>query len=194
MRIAYLGIATALSCALLGWAGCGIGGTDGLFGGSGPTGQGGDTSGSGGTGGRGGQGGSTTSSGEGGRSATASSANASSSGSSVPDGVMCNGAPCAVGDVCCHDLFNSNQDHCGQDPCGGGQQVVALSCDGPEDCPQGVCCGAFNSQVQDWTSIHCAMACDGNETIMCKADGDCGAGLTCKHTQALGMGWGFCGS
>jgi hypothetical protein len=85
-------------------------------------------------------------------------------------------------------------DHCGSaGQCDPG--YVVLSCNGPEDCPGGVCC-ATQDNAQNYTGIACQATCAGpGAIVVCsKMQQDvCPPGTMCQHSQELGNGYRVCG-
>jgi hypothetical protein len=158
-------------------------------GGGTPTGGAGGTT-SGGSGGTptGGAGGTTS----GGSAGSGGSATGGTGGgeSSV---VHCGGTTCDLAtDFCCQYVVSDGYDPtCRNDnqSCSGGTDVY---CDGPEDCPGGVCCGQLvwiNSQ-QYYNDIKCVPAgsCDYNQDqrVFCGGDQSaCPGGTYCKSSSVL---------
>lgn len=103
----------------------------------------------------------------------------------------CNGVPCQPGQVCCYSNSIIGNDMCGaqgQCPVGTSQ----LACNGPDDCPEGQCCGAW-SQIQGWQYTKCAAACQAGERVMCFGNNVVCNGAMCLDSQALGLGYKYCG-
>ena len=108
--------------------------------------------------------------------------------------VFCNGAPCDAGEICCFNLTQMT-DHCGQaGSCGDG--FIQLTCNGPEDCPGGVCCGDVDFQKNPpYKGIDCKQSCNNpqNEIVICsEADPTCPPGKQCKQSMFLGAGYKVC--
>jgi hypothetical protein len=125
--------------------------------------------------------------------ATTSAATVSSStGGSSDVSVYCKGAPCADGQVCCFNLQDENLDHCGAGgSCGDG--YIELSCNGPADCPNQVCCGLYNGN--GYNGVICKASCEGQELVMCDGDPSvCGIGGSCNQSGYLGQGYMYCGN
>jgi hypothetical protein len=61
-------------------------------------------------------------------------------------------------------------------------------CDGPEDCPGGVCCFHFRTFPG---SAACAADCPG-EGALCHSQADCASGFVCCLNFVLGPGDGLC--
>lgn len=122
------------------------------------------------------------------------SASASSSSGGLMNTVFCNNAECAVGQICCFNL-SQQTDHCGQaGSCGDG--FIDLSCNGPEDCPGGICCGDVDFQNNPpYKGIACKQSCNNpqNTIVICSdADPTCPAGKQCKQSMFLGAGYKVC--
>jgi hypothetical protein len=163
--------------------------------------QGGASSG----GGEGGHGGAASGGGEGGHggatsvttgeSATASAGTTASASSGGPALIVfCNDAPCAADEICC---FNTTQqsDHCGKSgTCGSG--FVEFHCNGPEDCPGGICCADLDLQKNPpYKGISCQQTCISSMTnlIVCSdADPACPPGKQCSTSMVLGQGYKIC--
>jgi hypothetical protein len=96
------------------------------------------------------------------------------------------------GEICC---FNPNGpgDHCGTSgQCDSGD--VELSCNGPDDCPGGICCATLDPSLQSLTAIACQATCAApNELVVCsKMEPDvCPSGTSCHQDQQLGTGNGY---
>ena len=128
-------------------------------------------------------------------SAAQSSAQSSvaSTGSGTGDVVVyCKNAPCAAGQVCCFHMSDPNLDACGAPgSCGG--DYLTLSCNGPEDCPGGECCGGWNGSF--YTGISCVPSCPDSDILMCEGDASvCPPGENCFQSQVLGAGYSYCGT
>ena len=119
---------------------------------------------------------------------------ASSSTGGPTSSVYCNNNPCAAGEVCCYNLKQQN-DHCGQpDTCGDG--FVEFGCNGPEDCPGGVCCADIDIQKNPpYKGISCQQSCNSgsHHLIVCSdANPSCPQGTKCESSQYLGQGYKVC--
>jgi hypothetical protein len=119
---------------------------------------------------------------------------ASSSSGGPTNTVFCNNAECAVGQICCFNL-SQQSDHCGQPgTCGDG--YIQLDCNGPEDCPGGVCCGDVDFQNNPpYKSISCKQSCNNpqNNIVICSdADPTCPPGTQCSQSMFLGQGYKVC--
>ena len=124
-------------------------------------------------------------------SSSTSSSSSSSSSSSGGTGavVFCKGAPCDAGQVCCFHSNNPDMDHCGAPAsCGGG--YIELSCNGPEDCNGGVCCGDYDFQQQHYNGVSCQPVCQG-VTLCTGNPAVCTVGQ-CQQSQTLGSGYQVC--
>jgi hypothetical protein len=99
--------------------------------------------------------------------------------SSAPQFVSCgDGQPAcsiAAGEHCCEDATL----HCETTTC----SFRRYDCDGPEDCPGGVCCFGESSR--------CATDCPGGAE-MCHSIADCPKGQVCCTNFVLGSGDGLC--
>lgn len=125
---------------------------------------------------------------------TTNSGPSTSTGMPIGPTVSCNNSPCDAGQVCCFYQFQEGQDFCA-DPgtCPGQQGWFEISCNGPDDCNGGVCCGLWNNQI-GWYQISCEANCDQGLT-MCTGDpGVCDGGTTCNPSGALGQGYSYCGN
>jgi len=93
--------------------------------------------------------------------------------------VECGGPSCSIaaGEFCCE----GSPLYCSTTSCGGG--FHEYDCDGPEDCPSGVCC--FDGNVSACT-VHCQVA------AMCHTIADCPKGQICCLNFVLGPGDGLC--
>ncbi len=196
---------TVLACGLIGAMGCSSSNLDDLFGNTGGNG-GASASTSAGKG-------ATTANGPGATGATGSTSTGakastgvgpgssssggpgptvSSSGSGMPVTVSCNNMNCPAGDVCC---FNPNGpgDHCGQSgQCDPG--FVQLSCNGPNDCPNAICCATIE-QGSKLKGIACQATCGlPNEVVVCSQNGPnvCQGNTQCQAVPQLGSGYNLC--
>ena len=122
------------------------------------------------------------------------SASASSSSGGPMNTVFCNNVECAVDEICCFNL-SQQTDHCGQ-PGSCGDGYIDLECNGPEDCPGGVCCADVDFQNNPpYKGIACEQSCNNPQSnlIMCSdADPTCPGGQQCQQSMVLGMGYKFC--
>ena len=178
----------------------GVSNIDDLFqdssgaGGTAPTtaGQGGAASGT--TGGVGGSLASTAVSSSSGTTTTAGPGSGSSSSGGSTTTVYCNNGPCAAGEICCYNLEQQN-DHCGQ-PAACGDGFIELGCNGPEDCPGGVCCADVDFQKNPpYKGISCKQSCNNpsQNLIVCSDAGpSCPQGSQCESSQYLGQGYKVC--
>jgi hypothetical protein len=119
---------------------------------------------------------------------------ASSSSGGPGNTVFCNNAPCAAGEICCFNLKQPT-DHCGQaGTCGDG--FIELECNGPEDCPGGVCCADVDFQNNPpYQGIACKQSCNNpqHNLIVCSdANPTCPNGTQCQKSQLLGTGYKIC--
>lgn len=118
-----------------------------------------------------------------------SSSNASTTGSGMTGtDVFCNNQMCSPNQVCCYSNV-APTDHCGAK----GTCVLdaQLECNGPDDCPNGQCCGKKSGN--NWSSTKCEPQCDGGEIVMCFGEPNaCGSGEACKPVPELGQGWASC--
>lgn len=115
------------------------------------------------------------------------------SGGLIPD-LYCNAQPCQAGEICCYFLYEAGQDYCSQSgSCPDENQGwIEISCNGPDDCPNQQCCGAFDGQ--SWVDVSCHSNCSSDsQNEMCETDnpGTCTMG-TCQPSQLLGPGYGYC--
>lgn len=89
-----------------------------------------------------------------------------------------------------------------QECCGGGADATcvdtgtcegpAFSCDGPEDCGDGVCCAVMNGGTG---GTACGEAGDCGGSVICAGDGDCPDGEECCAPQSdMTPVGGFCAS
>ena len=109
--------------------------------------------------------------------------------------VSCDNAPCDGGQVCCYLIFEAGQDFCAAPgTCPQNDGWIELSCNGPDDCPNQVCCGTFNNQ--SWVDVSCQDNCNGgNELTMCEgAPSACDPTEVCQPSQLLGGGYSYCGN
>lgn len=91
--------------------------------------------------------------------------------------VNCNGTKCTLPDVCCVSLAGSSCKAASS--CTG--LVAPQACDGPEDCTGGkVCCAGFPQGAS------CKTSCQGSESTLCHANGDCAQPATCRPCQFPG--------
>jgi hypothetical protein len=178
-------------------------GTTGVSASSGPSTTGGPTTTSGptttgqGTTGPGGPGSSSvtgpSSTGPGGPSSTGPGGPGSTSSGGPTNTVYCNNAPCNAGQICCFNLKQPT-DKCGP-PGSCGDGFIELECNGPEDCPGGVCCADVDySKNPPYKGISCQQSCNNpnKNLIVCSADSDCGFGKQCEQSQTLGQGYKVC--
>jgi hypothetical protein len=87
---------------------------------------------------------------------------------------------CAPGEVCCFHMLDPALDTCQSGGCGA--EFATIGCNGPEDCPSGLCCGDFDDFLGDLylVGIACATSCAGpDDFVMCNTSADCGGG-TCS--------------
>jgi hypothetical protein len=103
--------------------------------------------------------------------------------------VFCAGSPCMAGQVCCFHLENSDLDACG-DAGACGPNTITLSCNGPEDCPGGVCCGDYNGNGYD--GVSCEPTCEQGLTMCAGMPLVCGPGQQCLPSNYLGQGYAYC--
>jgi hypothetical protein len=109
--------------------------------------------------------------------------------------VVCSGATCNVGQVCCVGSSTNTQYGCNSS--GGCADVqFEASCDGPEDCSAGeVCCGFYDGYR--WKSMSCSSSCSnfaGGETHMCSGGAsDCPAAHPVCWNSGLLPGYRWCG-
>lgn len=135
--------------------------------------------------GTGGEGGGATTTG----SMTTSTTTTTTTGPMEEVVVFCAGSPCLPGQVCCFHLENSELDMCGAaGSCG--PNTITLSCNGPEDCPGGVCCGDYNGNGYD--GVSCEATCDGGLTMCAGMPQACGPGEQCLPSNYLGQGYAYC--
>jgi hypothetical protein len=118
----------------------------------------------------------------------------SSSSGGPGNTVFCNNAPCAAGEICCFNLKQTT-DQCGQ-PGSCGDGYIELQCNGPEDCPGGVCCADVDFQNNPpYKGISCKQSCNNpqNNLVICSdADPTCPNGTQCQNSQVLGTGYKIC--
>jgi hypothetical protein len=127
--------------------------------------------------------------------ATTTSVATTTTGGNLSPTVSCNNAPCNAGEVCCYLIFEAGQDFCSAPgSCPGDDGWIELSCNGPDDCPNQVCCGTFNNQ--SWVDVSCQDSCNGgNELLMCEGDASvCELNTVCQPSQLLGGGYSYCGN
>ncbi len=117
----------------------------------------------------------------------------SSSSGGPTNTVYCNNAPCAAGQICCFNLKQPT-DKCGPPrSCGNG--FIELECNGPEDCPGGVCCADVDyTKNPPYKGIACQQSCNNptKNLIVCNDDSQCGFGTQCEQSQTLGQGYKVC--
>ena len=118
----------------------------------------------------------------------------SSSSGGPTNSVYCNNAPCAAGQICCFNLKQPT-DKCGQPgSCGNG--FIELECNGPEDCPGGVCCADVDyTKNPPYKGIACQQSCNNptKNLIVCSdANPSCPPGTQCEASQVLGQGYKLC--
>ncbi len=84
---------------------------------------------------------------------------------------------------CCLDLASEDTaPYCATNcPVG----IAAFSCDGPEDCSGGSCCGDIGATA-------CKSVCEPNEQSRCHTDADCDGG-TCQGASVAGVDVSVCG-
>lgn len=87
-------------------------------------------------------------------------------------GVMC-GAAGSCTFSCCFDLTIEDAVPFCATNCNAG--VSAFSCDGPEDCAGGACCG-------DVTGTQCQPTCEPGDLTRCHTDADCDGGACDQAT------------
>ncbi len=143
---------------------------------SGPSGAGG----AGGTGGAAGSAGKVGAAGAAGKPGTSAAPSGTIGNGSVDCSEAGDGKSCSAGMACC-DQFPFAPKACVAsfeacqcaDPGAGCGEVDG--CDGPEDCPGGVCCATHGAtNLHQFTGTSCKPSCDPqNDTIVCKTDADC---------------------
>lgn len=73
---------------------------------------------------------------------------------------------------------------------------LAISCDGPEDCPGQICCGRYNQTNGAYDGVYCATKCILPFVHICHFDEPdplCPEFLTCHEEPLLGPRYGYCG-
>jgi hypothetical protein len=125
------------------------------------------------------------------QSSAQSSVSSSSTGPNPTDvTVYCKNAPCPQGQVCCFHVSDPNLDQCSA-PGSCGDNYITLSCNGPEDCPSGECCGDWGGQ--SYLGVSCVPSCAGDDVLMCEGNpGVCPSGENCFQSQTLGEGYSYC--
>lgn len=124
--------------------------------------------------------------------------------------VDCGGSPCSVaGDgLCCYDDATGDTDCVGSSaecPVGFGNQLVALSCQVPDDCPTNqICCARreYSSGQAPYDRTECVASCNYPDLYLCDINApDCPTyqgptgpiQSTCKQSQLLPVGYYVCG-
>jgi len=131
------------------------------------------------------------------QTATATSttvAQSSSASGALTPTLWCNNAECSPGQVCCYYLPSEGQDFCAsQGACPDENGWIEITCNGPDDCPNAVCCGTI--QNNSWVDVSCQNDCNGgNELELCTGDPSvCELGM-CQQSQLLGQGYMYCGN
>lgn len=126
---------------------------------------------------------------------TSTSVASTTTGGPLSPTVSCDNTPCPGGEVCCYLIFEAGQDFCAAPgTCPQDNGWIELSCNGPDDCPNQVCCGTFNNQ--SWVDVSCQDNCNGgNELTMCEgAPSACDPNEVCQPSQLLGGGYSYCGN
>jgi hypothetical protein len=154
------------------------------------TGGGGTSGGGGGTGPQ-----HTTGSGASGAGGSAGSSTSSSGGFMGP--VVPCGKPsveCDPYQICCYHVFDTSMDHCDNSDTCDLQFYGALKCNGPEDCPGGVCCLKTTvSAPYTYKDSECKASCPVDQSEMCHdAMTDCAMGQSCMVMLANYEGYNFC--
>jgi hypothetical protein len=91
----------------------------------------------------------------------------------VPVSIQCMGTTCAAGQICCLKLRSKGTLGCrSPSECSG---ELAMSCDGPEDCPQDQKCCMRLDGVQRITCTSTCLAA----LVICHSDADCAPGHNC---------------
>jgi hypothetical protein len=122
---------------------------------------------------------------------TASGGSSFSTGGTLPDGaapgstkgsVACGATPCALGPPNDYSCCLTVTAFCA--PAVGCLVIpgIPMSCDDAADCPPGsVCCYTLSTSGIGST---CAPSCDAQSDQLCRTDGECPLGTTCKtHAQ-----------
>lgn len=90
--------------------------------------------------------------------------------------------PCQVDEVCCFHKQDPDLDLCTPtSSCG--STFFTFACDGPEDCPGSICCGAvgedfFGEYFEE--TIACKSTCAAPNRRMCHTAADCEGAETCE--------------
>ena len=96
---------------------------------------------------------------------------------------------CPGGSVCCDILFQTETCVDSFSACGCETQTedcASFACDGPEDCPGAVCCGARNYDgMNEFAASSCKATCEPpGELVICRTDADCIAGGSCSTSSS----------
>jgi hypothetical protein len=96
---------------------------------------------------------------------------------------------CPGGQVCCDILFQAETCVASFAACGceaTTDDCATFACDGPEDCPGAVCCGAMNYDgMNELAGSSCKATCEPpNEVIVCSTDADCTSGGSCMSSSS----------
>jgi hypothetical protein len=115
------------------------------------------------------------------------------SGGAPPNAaVACGGSPCDVsgGGYCCIPKTGTPTCETTGTVCTGNKATVF--CDGPEDCPNQLCCATVD--MGDLTVLQCASSCPSDHAIICDPDGpdQCEAPDTCQESSQLGPDYHVC--
>lgn len=125
---------------------------------------------------------------------TVTSGPATTTGGPLGPSVYCNGGACADGEVCCYNQFQEGVDYCSQaGQCPNQQGWIEITCNGPDDCDSGVCCGHWNNQV-GWFQVSCEPSCTQGLTMCFSDPGICDNGTMCTPSSGLGQGYSYCGN
>lgn len=135
--------------------------------------------------------------GAGGAGGSAGSSTSSTGGSGFMGPVVPCGKPSVVCDpyqICCYHVTDTTMDHCDTADTCDLLEYGALKCNGPEDCPGGVCCLKTTVIMTNvYKDSECKGSCPAGQSEMCHdAMTDCAMGQTCEVMLADYEGYHYC--
>lgn len=96
--------------------------------------------------------------------------------------------------VCCYHVTDYTKDHCATADSCDLNFYGALKCNGPEDCPGGVCCLKTTEALGlTFKDSECAGVCPADQELMCNPMNPvCGQGQSCVPMLMNYQGYNVC--